>query len=373
MIVPCFADDIYQSCTTLIAGSSDFPLKKDIIYSDQNNVKSLTQHFCQKVVSYKCMDSSDWDYAVDFFDASQSMFLSVLCTNVWLKNFSGYDTANSILKKQSFVDFGMLASETGYWEDCHNYGSMNNCDFASNLPQIFNKIMNDLFSIRQARALGVNNLSDTISVQDYANNFSKEKFPWLVLQKWLENGICDDNSPYYKTTCSKLKNYMTDAVNLLKNTEVVDVSKVQEMPWPKDCENFRSKNILYCGLLWTNSDYNFVNAVYNEYFWYNLFLSYYSYYINWSEFLDKKYSNELDALQENYEKIYLVQNQLVKSKQAITLSLRNLAEISYSFPLHVGFLMYQEDSKLFMDRVSKIYSPLRTLYDKLRNVQIKET
>jgi len=34
--------------------------------------------------------------------------------------------------------------------------------------------------------------------------------------------------------------------------------------------------------------------------------------------------------------------------------------------------MYQEDANMFMKELAKIYAPIRTLYDKLRNVQIAE-
>jgi hypothetical protein len=34
--------------------------------------------------------------------------------------------------------------------------------------------------------------------------------------------------------------------------------------------------------------------------------------------------------------------------------------------------MYQEDSKLFMKKLSKLYPPIMTLFDKLRNVQKAE-
>ena len=75
----------------------------------------------------------------------------------------------------------------------------------------------------------------------------------------------------------------------------------------------------------------------------------------------------------NLERISLVNDQIFKSKQAITLSLRSLTEMTYSFPVHIGFLMYHEDAKFFMEKSSKLYAPVRTLYDKLRNVQIKES
>jgi hypothetical protein len=46
-----------------------------------------------------------------------------------------------------------------------------------------------------------------------------------------------------------------------------------------------------------------------------------------------------------------------------------LSRVEYSLPIHVWFLMYQEDLKLFMWSLPKIFTPLRTLSDKLQNVQ----
>ena len=83
--------------------------------------------------------------------------------------------------------------------------------------------------------------------------------------------------------------------------------------------------------------------------------------------------DEMDNMEENMEKVSIIQDQVLKSEQAITLSLRSLTEMTYSFPVHIGFLMYQEDAKYFLKNSAKLYAPIRTLYDKLRNVQIKES
>ena len=68
----------------------------------------------------------------------------------------------------------------------------------------------------------------------------------------------------------------------------------------------------------------YINALYNEYFWYNLFLSYYSFYIDGSDYLDSRNDDIADRLEENKEKRFLVQDQLLKSKQAITTSIKTL-------------------------------------------------
>lgn len=372
ILMSCFADDEYISCTSLIAWAKNFPENRDIIYEWEKSVKKMTAYFCEKFSTLTCMDTSDWNIYPDYFDASQSVFLSILCESV--QKWINYDQTKSYLYKKSFIDFWFVSSETWYLEPCHYYWNMNDCNYSYNLPQIFNQIMNDFFSVKQARFLWIDKIEENFDAQKAANKFSTEYFAWLTIQKWETSTICDSSSDYYKTTCKKLKGYMTDAMNLLKNTSVIDISKLQDQGEDADCENHRSKNILYCGLLWSKSDYAFVNALYNEYFWYNLFLSYYSFNINWAAaYLNWNYSDISDMINENVEKVALVEDQLQKSKKAITLSLRTLAEMSDSFPLHVWFLMYQDDATMFMEKLAKIYPPIRTLYDKLRNVQVKES
>ena len=373
-IVPCFsANNDYQSCSSLFVWQlQDSVNYEQILFSwNSKDVHDLTSRFCANVASLKCIDSSDWENTADYFDASQSLFLTILCNSVNVQ--TPYLSWNEILKKKSFLDFWMVRSVTWVYESCHRLSSMNNCDYAYYLPQIFNKIENDMFNIRQARFFGVNELSNPFSAEDAANQFSISMMPWLNIQPWLSAGICDSNSTYYKSTCKTLKNYVKDANNLLHNTKIIDVEKLQELKDSADCENYPDFNILYCWLLWTNSEYRFLNAVYNEYFWYKVFLTYYSSYINWNGFLDADYKTQEERYEKNQERISLINDQLSKSKTAITLSLRSLTEMTYSFPVHIGFLMYHEDAKLFMENSSKLYAPIRTLYDKLRNVQIKES
>ncbi len=373
-IVPCFsANNDYQSCSSLFVWQlQDSVNYEQLLFSwNSKDVHDLTSRFCANVASLKCIDSSDWENTADYFDASQSLFLTILCNSVNVQ--TPYLSWNEILKKKSFLDFWMVSSVTWVYESCHRLSSMNNCDYAYYLPQIFNKIENDMFNIRQARFFGVNELSDPFSAEDAANQFSISMMPWLNIQPWLSAGICDSNSTYYKSTCKTLKNYVKDANNLLHNTKIIDVEKLQELKDSADCENYPDFNILYCWLLWTNSEYRFLNAVYNEYFWYKVFLTYYSSYINWNGFLDADYKTQEERYEKNQERISLINDQLSKSKTAITLSLRSLTEMTYSFPVHIGFLMYHEDAKLFMENSSKLYAPIRTLYDKLRNVQIKES
>lgn len=372
MIIPCFAEKTeYKSCTYLFSWNNKYPSFMSIAYTGSDKrLRTVTQKFCAEIAQSPCVDDGG-SYALDYFDASQSAFVTILCNSV--KMWAQYLETAELLKKQSFLDFWIVVSETWKFESCHWSGSLNDCNYAYHLPQIFNSIENDLFNIRQARYFGISGLSEEFSPQEAANAFSLSAFNGLSIQAWLSDWICTEDSVYYKSTCKTLKNYMVDARNLLTNTKVIDIEKLQELSEIADCENDPDKNILYCGLLWTNSEYKFLNVVYNEYFWYKLFMSYYVFYLDKTNILYDENSKFMDNREDNMEKVSLVQDQLSKSKQAITLSLRSLTEMMYSFPIHIGFLMYQEDAKYFLENASKMYTPIRTLYDKLRNVQIKES
>ena len=162
LIMPCFSsNDDYKSCSSLfvwqLQDSVDYT---DILFtSKRKDISNLTKEFCQNVATLKCIDSSDWNYVVDYFDASQSVFLTILCNSVNMG--SPYLSWNEVLLKKSFFDLWIVKSKTWYLESCHRSGSMNNCEYAYYLPQIFNKIANDMFNVRQARFFGVNELSDS--------------------------------------------------------------------------------------------------------------------------------------------------------------------------------------------------------------------
>jgi hypothetical protein len=54
-------------------------------------------------------------------------------------------------------------------------------------------------------------------------------------------------------------------------------------------------------------------------------------------------------------------------------AMKMLREIDISFPLHVWFMMYQEDLLSLRDKsLYKIVTPFYTLYGKFRNVQTKD-
>ena len=367
--------DNYPSCATMIVWNQDMKIPKLKLWNSSKNIRWLTQNFCTMISSSKC--EHDWE----FFDANQSIFLSLLCDNVWLNSlFTGVIRVgeDSILLKTGFTQFGIYDYEYYYGDDyenksdyiskvdiCYYSGSdMNGCDYSQHLPKLFNPIMNDFFNIKHADLYGVDDVSDSLTSENIANAFSKKNFWWLKL--------CDSTNDYYEDSCDYLKGYLKNVKNLLNTTKVINIENLLKWKKKDSCGKDRVNNILYCALLWDDitPEKSFLNVVYNEYLWYRLFISYYSYELSvvpdLSELTSKDISKKMEL---NREKIYSFQDQMFRSRQAVSMALRSLSEVSSSFALHVGFLMYQEDAKMFMKKLSKLYPPIMTLFDKLRNVQ----
>jgi hypothetical protein len=119
----------------------------------------------------------------------------------------------------------------------------------------------------------------------------------------------------------------------------------------------------------------YLNLVYNEFLHYALFVKYYNHVIlnnpNLAPAKEKKdYTMAVDYLKNN---AYEFNREVNASQRAISLGIKMLREIDVTFPLHVGFMMYQEDLLYLRDKsLYKIVTPFYTLYGKLRNVQTKD-
>ncbi len=357
----------FASAWNLSCNSMGLLLSADLTkLSELWSVKLISQNFCEHVHNSKCEDNID-AHDSDYFDANQSIFLTLLCDNVGKgQNFTFINRTenDSILKKRAFSDFNIYNYNMEDINYCDSKTNMNWCDFPKHLPKMFNEIINDYFNIWQARIYGIKWFQEKINPIISANEFSDENF--LIK-------ICDpSNKQYYTKSCKYLSNYMKKANQLLIKTKVVDVKKLTEQNKNFDCDNKFSENILYCGLLGSDNNLsdNFLNLIYNEYLWYRLFMEYYSTNLSTNPDLSNLISNSnAEKLKDNKEKIIWLQQNNTKIKKALSDSLRTLSEIAQTFPLHIWFTMYQENANIFMKELSKIYPPIRTLADKLKNVQ----
>gem|GEM_PF-2461935 len=113
----------------------------------------------------------------------------------------------------------------------------------------------------------------------------------------------------------------------------------------------------------------FVNLLYNELFYYRLFMDYYI------SMLDLK---SVDLLLEDPNKRFqeIVANRqlrarknLMYSTQAMDMSMQSLSELYLTYPIHIGFLMLITEYTDLRDSLTRLAPGLYTLTDKMKNPQ----
>lgn len=119
-----------------------------------------------------------------------------------------------------------------------------------------------------------------------------------------------------------------------------------------------------------------VDIIYNELFFYTLFATFYQSYL--PDIINNSIGQEYSAINIPTAKLLLsthdldTQRDLTLISQTTTMTINELLRLQYSFPIHVGFLLYQEDLYSLRKRISNIYLPLHQLHYKLEHVQSKD-
>ncbi|HCB52037.1 TPA: hypothetical protein DEP21_05765 [Patescibacteria group bacterium] len=118
---------------------------------------------------------------------------------------------------------------------------------------------------------------------------------------------------------------------------------------------------------------DFINLVYNELFFYNLFTEYYKIILEIQpNFKTRDEADIFKKTAKQAKRIEDIEYDIAESREAIKITIRLLKEIQMTFPLHIGFLLYTEDINTFATAFNKLLPPIYTIYDLFRNVQIKE-
>jgi hypothetical protein len=79
--------------------------------------------------------------------------------------------------------------------------------------------------------------------------------------------------------------------------------------------------------------------------------------------------SDQDNAKAKQAKIWLIQQNLSESRDAIKTTIRLIKELQMTFPMHIGFLLYTEGINAFVGKYNQILSPIYTLSDLFRNVQ----
>lgn len=362
----CMACLSFSSIKTYAFSASELHLLTDISSTQMENfpIKTLISSYCTQVLASPPFKENDDKF---LYNAKQSAFVHLLCRNMGIDSPYFKDEEKKYFKHLSFVELwfqDIPSTDPSQTDLCAIDSFQNDCDLSVNIPKLFNGIMNDYISMKQPNLYGMNaNFgSGEDKIIQQINLFSSGYFDGVQM--------CGDDNPRYPKTCQMMKWYIRNLRNVLNDVTIFNTSGILDMT---DMSNiscatiFLTWDIFYCGLYgdtWTSLT-SFVNLVYNELLYYRLFMWYYLSMLQKYPTLLAK--NTYMTSYPNISKTF--STQYMRSKDALSLSLRMMRDIYVAFPFHVGFSMYQESLDGFWKSLARIAPPIYTLYDKLRNVQ----
>lgn len=233
-------------------------------------------------------------------------------------------------------------------------------------------IITDYVNMKQSNIYGLSRNGKLDSdIEDQVNVFSCSYFGIR---------ICGTSDRKYDTTCRTMKSYIKNAHNLLSDVSVFSATVLLDFnQLNKDTSNICDVNVkksldicsdktssgydlLLCALYGDTMTpfVSFENLVYNELFYYRLFVGYYLTMLQQHPGILTK---NISTIAKEFS------SQYTRSKSASSLTFRMLRDMYTAFPFHIGMLMYKEDLDGFGKEISALAPPIYTLYDKLRNVQ----
>jgi len=330
---------------------------------DDWNVTNVIANYCKTVLNNDILVEDNVIHL-----AKQSVWVYIVCSNINAGMKSSFD--DNLIKYVKTSSWKELWIQDLYNSDpensdsvdlCKPWSNMSYCKIEKHFPKALNQILNDYVNIKQSTIywLVITGGTDDI-IKNQADLFSSKYFNWLE--------ICKENTTRkYPQTCKTLQKYINNMKKLLNKIEILNVGAIQNDADTKACNINNNSNIIMCGLYGDSQDslWSFVNIMYNELFYYRLFVDYYTMVLNnHPEIL----WNNTNQSQIN-EIIIKFNNEYLWSKKALSISIRMLRDVNFAFPLHIWFMMYSEELDWFGKQLMKIVTPIYTLYDKFRNVQ----
>lgn len=345
-------------------------------------MKAVLLNYCSGVLNTSV---KWWNITWDnyYYSAKDSVFLYLICHNIshnfdeiFSEKFSSKE--NWYFTKSSFTWLWIIDySQDPDFDYCSSTWTLQYCDLTYHIPRIFNMIINDIFSVQQSRIYGLTSPDfDNNKIEDQIDSYARDKF---------NIKFCDSTDWRYPKLCKTMKNYTKASARLLKDLDILNYDNLyedfgQNWAYSKKCDEIYwtyEFDLLSCGLFGYGFGINnmYTNLVYNEFLYYSLLVKYYNNIIisnpNLAPLKQKDdYTSAVDYLK---NKAYEFNREVNASQKWITVAMKMLREIDVSFPLHVWFMMYQEDLLYLRDKsLYKIVTPFYTLYGKLRNVQTQD-
>ncbi len=346
---------------------------KDITLADWPMKDTIISNFCTTALKPEVI-SAFWSL-YPWSDPRQSIFLTLICSKSDVKNnFSSFmfvgakGEENRYLKTHSIK---LLAPQNAA---CYGSEFHVGCDIARLTEEIITLILEELTTLKQWNLYGVtmNNLSSNKNLEENINILTKEK---LLIHYASQQNFCKSKTQGYPKTCKIIQQSMRAFQKAFSRFRLLNVESLLG----QDIDSFKEKQAI-CTKDNAAEDYDhmfceiigrthegldpFVTRVYTELLRYKLFSTYYTSHL-WS-------TNTADMVDASRYEFVRMQAFSKKLLPTINTTLKQLAELQNTYPLHIGMLVYQEELLRLRDKyLSKLVTPFYSVFYKLQNVQIK--
>ena len=346
---------------------------KDITLADWPMKNSIISNFCTTALKPEVISAFGSLYP--WSDPRQSIFLTLICSKSDVKNnFSSFMSVGTKREENRYLKTHSIKLLAPQNIACYANEFQVGCDIARLSEEIITLILEELTTLKQWNLYGVtmNNLSSPKNLEENINILTKEK---LLIHYASQQNFCKSKTQGYPKTCKIIQQSMRAFQKAFSRFRLLNVESLLG----KDIDSFKEKQAI-CTKDNAAEDYDhmfceiigrthegldpFVTRVYTELLRYQLFSTYYTSHL-WS-------TNTADMVDASRYEFVRMQTFSKKLLPTINTTLKQLAELQNTYPLHIGMLAYQEELLRLRDKyLSKLVTPFYSVFYKLQNVQIK--
>ena len=346
---------------------------KDITLADWPMKDSIISNFCTTALKPEVI-SAFWSL-YPWSDPRQSIFLTLICSKSDVKNnFSSFMSVGTKGEENRYLKTHSIKLLAPQNIACYANEFQVGCDIARLSEEIITLILEELTTLKQWNLYGVtmNNLSSPKNLEENMNILTKEK---LLIHYASQQNFCKSKTQGYPKTCKIIQQSMRAFQKAFSRFRLLNVESLLA----KDIDSFKEKQAI-CTKNTSAEDYDhmfceiigrtdegldpFVTRVYTELLRYQLFSTYYT-----SHLRSTNTADMVDASRYEFVRMQAFSKKLLPT---INTTLKQLAELQNTYPLHIGMLAYQEELLRLRDKyLSKLVAPFYSVFYKLQNVQIK--
>lgn len=320
------------------------------------------------------------------YTANYSLFLWVLCkplkVDVFLVDSDGKNLGDKYIADELKNNWNALWIDP---ESCDPKSNLQTCDIENLIKTIFSAVMNDhSFLAIWSWAMSTDKIDELI--KEYSETYFGggdticDKKGFYLNEKSIAGAEACSHPKTYKYLYDIIDGFQTQKKSLktINKNNIAEIDKDA-----KTCEKWSNTfaNLFLCSYTskpLQNKQALQTNLRYNELMYYRLLskrlIIRYEGDIIWlwkTNLVDTNNGVSKDMSYIHKKQIASLENELEKSKLALTIMQKAVVNFQATFPLHVGLLAYYEDILWIKKSFVKIYTPLHQLYYTLRNVQSK--